>query len=97
MLMRVYLPPSTLEHLPDLEEALDRFLGKDPIVIIDLHEDIRRLQNPQIQQVANFLTSFGMFDLLSNIRHWIRFQHMKTWWKVIQGILFRSRCNYVLL
>ena len=28
-----YLPPPTLEHLPDLEELLNCFPGRDPIVL----------------------------------------------------------------
>ena len=32
-LNRAYLFPSTLDQLPDLEEAQNRFPGRDPIVI----------------------------------------------------------------
>ena len=35
-----YLPPSTLEHLTDLEEALQRF--NDPIVLGDLNVDLEK-------------------------------------------------------
>ena len=35
LLVGVYIPPSTLKHLPDLEEALKHF--KDPIVFGDLN------------------------------------------------------------
>ena len=28
-----YLPRTTLDHLPDLKEALNRFLGREPIVL----------------------------------------------------------------
>ena len=41
-----YLPPSTLDHLPDLEEALNRFLGRYPVVLGDLNADFGRLSKP---------------------------------------------------
>ena len=40
-----YLLPSTLEHLPYLEEYLTRFQYQEPIVIGDLTTDIRKPQN----------------------------------------------------
>ena len=46
-LIRAYLPLSTIEHLPDLEEALKRFMGNDSIVIRYLNVIIGRLQNPR--------------------------------------------------
>ena len=35
-----YLPPSRLEHLPDLEEALTRFQYQYPIMLGDLNVNI---------------------------------------------------------
>ena len=32
-----YLSPSTLDHLPDLEEVLNRFLGRFHIVLGDIN------------------------------------------------------------
>ena len=40
LIIGAYLPPSTLDHLVDLEEALDRFPDRDPIVLRDLNTDI---------------------------------------------------------
>ena len=42
-----YLPPSTLENLPDLEEALELFQVQDPILLGNLSADIRKSQNPR--------------------------------------------------
>ena len=28
-----YLPPSTLDHLPDLEESLTHFWGQEPVML----------------------------------------------------------------
>ena len=63
-----YLPPSTLDHLPDLEDLLNRFQGREPVVLGDLNASIGRLRNPQYQQVAYFLASFGMVDLLAHFQ-----------------------------
>ena len=41
-----YLPLTTLDHLPDLEEAQNIFLGRYPIVLRDLNEDVGRIGNP---------------------------------------------------
>ena len=52
-LVRAYPHSSTLEHLPDLEEALKRF--KDPIVLRDLNMDLNKVMGPRRQRVANLL------------------------------------------
>ena len=39
-LIRVSFPPSTLEHLPYLEESLTNFRDQDTIVLGDLNADI---------------------------------------------------------
>ena len=35
-----YLPPSTLEHLEDLETAFNRFSGHDVVLMRDLNVDL---------------------------------------------------------
>ena len=63
-----YLPPSILDHPPDLEEAPKNFLGRYPIVLGDLNTDIDRLRNSHDQQVSDFLASFGLVDFLAYFR-----------------------------
>ena len=63
-LIRAYLPPSTLEHLPDLEEDPDCFLFRDLVVMGGINADIGCLSNPWYQQVAGLLASFELVDLL---------------------------------
>ena len=63
-----YLPPSTLGHLPDLEEARTRFWDQDPIVIGNLSADIVKSQNSRSQQVADLLMEFSMMELLLHFR-----------------------------
>ena len=46
-LVDAYLPLSTLNHMPDLEEALKRF--KDPIVLGDLNMDLNKSRIPRIK------------------------------------------------
>ena len=65
-LIGAYLPTSTLDYLPDLEEFSDRFFGRDPVVLGDLNADIDHLRNPRNQHVAYFLEYFGLVELLDN-------------------------------
>ena len=48
-----YLPPSTLEHLPDLEEAMKRF--RDPIVLGDFNMDIDKSRSSRSQRMPYLL------------------------------------------
>ena len=59
-LIGAYLPPPTLDHLSELEEALNLFQGRDPVLLGDLNVDIGRLRNPRDQNVTDFLASFGL-------------------------------------
>ena len=71
-LIGVYLTPSTLDHLPYLEESLNCFLVRDPVVLGDLNTNIGQLRNPRDQQVSVFLASFGLVDLLGHFRQRLR-------------------------
>ena len=84
LLIGAYLPPSTLNHLPDLEEVIKLLPGSYPIVMEDLNAEIGRLQNPRNQQVAYFLEPFVLVDIIDHFRQRLRFRHMNTWWKVQQ-------------
>ena len=95
-LIGVYLPPSTLDHLPDLNEALNRFPGRDPVILGYLNTDISLLRNPWDQQVAGFLASFGLVDLLGNFQQRLRYLHFQTWWQVGQVRVLRLWCDCVL-
>ena len=60
------IPPTiNLDHVLGIEEMINRFLWRDHIVMGYLNADIGRLQNPQNQQVADFLASFRLVDLLN--------------------------------
>ena len=74
-----YILTSTLEHLPDLEEALKFFWHQDPIVIGDLSTDIGKPHNPHIQQVDYLMTELGLMDLLRHFQQLWRYRHVKTW------------------
>ena len=64
LLISTYPPPSTLEHLTDLEEALTQLQEQGPIVLGDLNANICQYQNHWSNQVADLLMEFGMVDLL---------------------------------
>ena len=75
-----YLPPSTLDHLPDLEEDLNCFPGRDTIVLGGMNVDIDCLRNPRYQQVYNFLAYFGLVDLLFHFQQRLCYHHLQKWW-----------------
>ena len=62
-----YLPPTTLYHLSDLEEVLNRLPGRDPIILGDLNAYIGLLRNPRDEQVSDLLASFGLVDFFCNL------------------------------
>ena len=62
-LISIYLPPSTLDHLPNLEEALTCFRYQDSIVLGDLNTKIQS-HSPGIQKFNYLLMEFRMVDLL---------------------------------
>ena len=70
-----YLPPSTLNHSPDLKEATNHFLRRYLIFMGGLNADVGRMQNPRNHKVADFLSSLGMVDLLGHFRKLLQFQH----------------------
>ena len=59
-----------------LEEAISRFPGSYPIIMGYLNAYIGRLQNLRNQQVADFMESFGLVNLISYFRQQLRFCHM---------------------
>ena len=92
-LVGAYLPPSTLEHLPDLEEALKRF--KDPIVLGGLNVDLNKARILRSQQVADLIVEYGLIYLVSHYCQRHRFRNLKTWSQVQQGTVLWSRCDYI--
>ena len=52
-LVGAYLPPSTMEHLPDQEEDLKHF--RDPIVLRDLNVDLNKARSPWSQRLLDLL------------------------------------------
>ena len=76
-----YLLPSTLDNLPDLEEALTLFRYHNPVVLVGLSANIGQYHNPQSQQVYYLMMEFGMVNLLLHFRQLCWYQHMKTWYR----------------
>ena len=65
----VYLPPPTIDHLPYIEDEINRLPGRDSIIIGCLKADIGRLQNLQSQQVAYLLASFVLVNIFVHFRN----------------------------
>ena len=78
-LIWVYLPSSTMCHLPDLEEALNRFPRRDTVVLGDLNAGIFGLKNPRGQQVAEFLGTIGLVDLLGHFCQHLHYRCLQMW------------------
>ena len=93
-LVGAYLPPSTLEHLQDLEETLKSF--KDPIILGDLNVELDEARSPRIKQVGDLIAEYGLIDLVCHFRQRRSFQNLKTWSQVRQGTVLRLRCDYIL-
>ena len=95
-LVGAYLPHSTLEDLPDVNEVLQQFNGRDPIVLGDLNMELENTRSSQSQRVADPLIEYGIIDLVQKFIQRQCFQYLKTWTQVKQGTVLRSRCYYIL-
>ena len=95
-LIGTYLTQSTLDHLPDLEKVLNRFLGRDPVVLEYLNSDIVHLRNPKDKHVADFSASFGLVDLLGHFWQRLHYRHLQMWWKIRQGQVLCCLCDNIL-
>ena len=78
-----YLPTSTLEHLPDLDESLQSF--RDPIFLGKLNVDLDKARGLRSQRVSDLLAEYGLIDLVRHFRQRCRFRYLKTWSQVRQG------------
>ena len=77
-LISAHLTPYTMDHLKNLEDALNHFPGRYLIVMGNLNADASQLQNTRNQQVTDFLASFGLVDLLGYFMQRLRFRHQQT-------------------
>ena len=90
-----HLPMITLDHLPDLKEALERYRSQDLILMGNLNMYLDEAQNLRSHLVIDMLTEFALINLMSQSRQ-VRLRLLKTWAKVLQGTVLRARCDYVL-
>jgi hypothetical protein len=72
-LIGVYLPPSHLNNLPYLIDALDRFPNESPILMGDLNVNLRNMTPDRTQQVSATLATNGLEDLLLHFQQCKRF------------------------
>jgi hypothetical protein len=96
-LIGAYLSPTSLDSLPDFEEALTRFNGYTNLVVAgDFNADIHDLTEPRNRTIAACFAAHGLFDLLPHFRQRKNFRHNTTWYQIRQGMLYQSRCDYIL-
>ena len=77
-----YLLPTTLDHLPNLEETLENLWVQDPILMVDLNIDLDDSRNPRSQIVAKILMEFFLIDFMHHFWQRHCFHHLKTWTQV---------------
>ena len=94
LLVRAYLPPSMLEHLPKLEEAIQYF--KDPIFLGYLNMDLDEARSLRSQRVSDILVDYGLIDLVRHFQQRCRFRNLKAWSQGRQGTVFQSICDCIL-
>ena len=58
--------------------------------------DVGRMGNPRDEQVADFMASFELLDLLRHFRKRLWFQHMQIWFHFQQDKLLHSHSDYIL-
>ena len=87
----VYLPQTTLANLLDLKEALERFRGKEPILMVYPNMYLDEAQNLLSHIVSNILMEFSLINLMHHFRKHLRFRHLKTWTQVQQVTVLRVR------
>ena len=71
-----YLPPLTLEDLPDLEDFMQRFRG--PILFGDWKVDLKKIRSLWSQRMSEILAEYGLVDLVRNFQQRCRFRDLKT-------------------
>ena len=71
-----------LEQLPDVEEALQRFKGRDPIVLGDINVDLDDARSSQSQRMTDLLTECGIIDLVRHFRQRRELRDLNTWTQV---------------
>jgi exonuclease III len=86
-LIGAYLPPSSLNSLPELIAALDRFAGRDPILLGDLNVNLEDSTSTRNRDVATVLASYGLLDMLPHFRQRKPFRHNCTWWKQVNDVI----------
>ena len=60
-----HLPMITLDHLPDLKEALERYRSQDLILMGNLNMYLDEAQNLRSHLVIDMLTEFALINLMS--------------------------------
>ena len=100
-LIGAYLPPSSLDDLPDLEAALQRFPNSKPTLQGDLNVDLTDLTPKRTQEVHALLSAYGLEDMLQHFVQRKHFTHKKTYYQYRKTSddtykTIRSRCDYIL-
>ena len=95
-LVGAYFPPSTLEHLPYIKEALQRLKGWVPIILGDIKVDLDDAWSSRVQRVADLLMEYCLIDRVRCSRQRCWFLDLKTWTQFRQSTVLCLRCYCIL-
>ena len=71
-----------MSHLPDLEDILERFWGKDPILMGYINVDLDDACNLRSQLISDMMTKFGLIDLMHHFWQRRHLHHLNIWTQV---------------
>jgi hypothetical protein len=91
-----HIPPADLETIEHITRAMERFPGRDPLLLGDLNVDLGSFLDPREVETAAAVASFGLEDLLPHFRQHRGFCHGKTWRPERLGQVVSSQCNHIL-
>ena len=88
-----YLPPTMLDHLPNVEDTLEGFCGQYLILMRYLNVDLHESRNPLSHLFSDILAEFGLIDLMHNFWQRRCLRYLKAWKQVRQGTMPKTRCE----
>ena len=77
-LIGAYLTPSTLDYQTNFEEAMNRVMGRETMILGDLNTDIVRMRNTKDQQVTYFLAPLRLVDILAHFLQSLCYHNLQT-------------------
>jgi hypothetical protein len=76
-----YIPPTDTTTLAHISDARNRFLGRQPIILMgDINVDLRTpTPNARDTEIMAFLSTLGLEDMSTHFLQRVNFRHGNTW------------------